>query len=306
MDERQESLALFFDVSTMRLLKRVEYDPIAVTRILTRGGVPRFIAGTLVLRPSGDAERLIIETPAEAAPVLASLDSLEGENAAGSFRQLVSGGYPVIRFGPGGRFLLKPEGTPEEPSGYRQITEATPRGNRNFRLPRTGWEEFSRSRPKRVRDGYDAAQSRFGEEIGPNQVVGNRLWFGKSFNDGEGLTGVGGFGYFDCETRRFELLSPPEIRDWSVSAILVDGGDVWMATCSRGEYGLSPGPLLRWEISAQILHAQPFDSVVHALTLFRSRLHLATDDGIAILSGAEFRRFAVEMKMDGKPRVVRN
>jgi hypothetical protein len=56
-------------------------------------------------------------------------------------------------------------------------------------------------------------------------------------------------GHFDCEMRRFVIYSPPEIRNWSVTSILVAGNNVWMATSSAGEYTSLPHGLLQWEIA---------------------------------------------------------
>lgn len=56
------------------------------------------------------------------------------------------------------------------------------------------------------------------EVIGPNQVEDNKLWLGKSFYDGEGMRGVGSFGYFDTTTRQYQLFMPAEVAPWEISA----------------------------------------------------------------------------------------
>ena len=63
-------------------------------------------------------------------------------------------------------------------------------------LPQSEHDAIPRYRPAFAR--------RFGspwwtvrEEIGPFQLSSNRLWFGLTFYDGEGLTGVGGIQTFD-------------------------------------------------------------------------------------------------------------
>ena len=46
----------------------------------------------------------------------------------------------------------------------------------------------------------------FDERIGPWQLTEGTLWFGKTFYDGEGHTGVGGFGYFDAARKAYRLV----------------------------------------------------------------------------------------------------
>jgi hypothetical protein len=50
------------------------------------------------------------------------------------------------------------------------------------------------------------------------QPEGDKLWFGKTFYDGEGNSGVGGFGYFDTADRQYYLFTPPEVVDCAISA----------------------------------------------------------------------------------------
>ena len=63
----------------------------------------------------------------------------------------------------------------------------------------------------------------------------NRLWFGKTFYDGEGSTGIGGFGYLDTVTRQYVMFSPPAIRPYSVTALLVEPETVWLGATWWGE-----------------------------------------------------------------------
>ena len=79
---------------------------------------------------------------------------------------------------------------------------------RLYELPKSTFEQFARLRPDMVRSGY-GPESIFEEEgIGPYQIVKNRFWFGKSFHDGEGYTGIGGFGYFDPRQKTFCAVFP--------------------------------------------------------------------------------------------------
>lgn len=111
-------------------------------------------------------------------------------------------------------------------------------------------------------------------------------------------------GHFDCETRRFVIYSPPEIRNWSVTSILVAGNNVWMATSSAGEYTSLPHGLLQWEIAERRVKSYGFDAVVNSMTQYRNDLYLATDEGIAILTKHGFRRYLIDMTRDGGHRII--
>lgn len=103
----------------------------------------------------------------------------------------------TIRFGPSGSFQLV---WPEPASLFPVIEEQSGNRIRPYPLPRPPYGE---------------------ERIGPWKLEGDKLWFGKTFYDGEGMTGIGGFGYFEAADRKYHLFAPPEIARWSVSAIEV-------------------------------------------------------------------------------------
>ena len=132
-------------------------------------------------------------------------------------------------------------------SNGRLITERTRRGVIRHRLPQSTYDEFARVRPGRVRNGYRRQGTTVDEKIGPWQVEGERLWFGKTFYDSEGYTGVGGFGYFDAVKKKYRIWSPPEVTASSVSAILVEPETVWLGLVWNGEYGPAPGGLVAFD-----------------------------------------------------------
>lgn len=83
-----------------------------------------------------------------------------------------------------------------------------------YELPQTTFEQLQQLRPEEARSmrSYaDEADEYLGEGIGAFQIVEDRFWFGKSFYYGEGYTGIGGFGYFDPDEKKFVVHSPPEI-----------------------------------------------------------------------------------------------
>lgn len=68
-------------------------------------------------------------------------------------------------------------------------------------LPRTTYDQFAAARPRRVKDGYVRQATELADSAGPWQRKHGAIWFGKYFYDGEGSSGVGGFGYFDPKER---------------------------------------------------------------------------------------------------------
>jgi len=86
------------------------------------------------------------------------------------------GPLPATHFGSGHRFgLTKAKG--EVPL----ITERTGHGSVQYALPQSTYDEFASARPGRVRDGYRRSGTTIDEHIGPWQIEGDRLWFGKTF-----------------------------------------------------------------------------------------------------------------------------
>lgn len=200
--------------------------------------------------------------------------------------------FHAISFGPHGRFRLS------QVDGHRLIAEMGKVSR--FPLPQSTVKQWVRARSDDVSRGLRPEQAVIDEDIGPVQVVGNYLWFGKTFYNGEGSTGVGGFGYFNPATRKYVLFSPLAVRPWSVAALLVEQDALWLALVHRGEYGDSSGGVLRWGRETQKIKRYPLRPVATAITRYQDKLFLATIDGIAVLEGNRFRRFFV----DGRRRVL--
>jgi hypothetical protein len=162
------------------------------------------------------------------------------------------------------------------PSAFiQELTKASPRVRpgadgdsllppevRGHPMPSSSYDEFARARPKRVEDGYSRKDTGIGEEFGPYQRVGSRIWFGKTFYDGEGVTGVGGFGYFDIPTSTYKLLPIKEIAEWSVSAILVEDRYAWIGLVGHPEGADYSGGLLQYDLQTGRVKSYPVEEVV--------------------------------------------
>jgi hypothetical protein len=172
-------------------------------------------------------------------------------------------------------------------------------------IPQSTYDEFARARPQRVRDGYIRG-SKIEERVGGYQVVGERLWFGKAFYDGEGTTGAGSLGYFDTRTKRFTMFSIPELANWSVSALFVETDVVWMGLATYPEGAARSGGLIRYNLLTRTVTR--YDIPDTALTMFRwnDSLFIGTSNGLYILRNNRLTRFRFEPDLDDKFEPVRD
>ena len=194
-----------------------------------------------------------------------------------------------------------------------------------YELPKSTFEELARYRPAEARphERYHSDRSSLpiddeddifeGEGIGPYQIVEDRLWFGKSFYDGEGRTGIGGFGYFDSEAKRYVLFSPPEIIPWSVSALFVGKRNIWLGLVYHGEWGSSAAGLLRFHRSmgrtTKFDLGESYSYQIIGQIKSKSRrfeTYLATNAGLFVESGDGLTRYFFEPMLDGGVDIVKN
>ncbi|HMG71281.1 MAG TPA: hypothetical protein VK544_09225 [Gemmatimonadaceae bacterium] len=175
-----------------------------------------------------------------------------------------------------------------------------PKVLRDHPIPQPTYSEFARARPGRVEDGYDSAGTDIGEFPGPVQVVGDRVWFGKRFYDGEGLTGIGGVGYFDTTTSKYTFLDIPEIVGWSVSAILVQDKDLWIGLVGHPEGADYGGGLLLHDLqTGKTTKYDVKQDVVLAIRRLNNATYLATPTGLLVMKDGQITdRYLVEPKID--------
>ncbi len=172
-------------------------------------------------------------------------------------------------------------------------------------LSRTTYEQFAAARPERVRQGYKREGITFDDSIGPWQQESGLIWFAKNFYDGEGTTSVGGFGYFDTGDRKLHLFQPPEIADWSVSAMSAGPDAVWMALVDNGEYGGSSGGLLRYDRQSETFRKVALPDIAADLVQEGAQVLAATDFGLAVVNGVDVERYFIDVTTDGRLRVAR-
>jgi hypothetical protein len=302
-----------YDVAAKKLAGRFSYLPFAMQRIFSRAGglvivgsdTTRLVA--VDFQPDREPEFELVEG-IEAQSWTSRLKVLEGMMGTGTdqhrYLYLQPEEFEPVRFGSHDAFTLVQE--PGSSMGPRLAIRET-QGSRTVRhpLPQPAYEDFAKARPARVRNGYTKAAVEFNDGIGPWMLEGDRLWFGKTFYDGEGLTGIGGFGYFDTVEKKYRLFTAPEVADYSISAIQVDSDAVWMALVRNGEWGGSGSGVLRFDRRSGSYRKLATGEIGRQFMRAGERLILATDFGISLVQENQLRRYFVDRTSDGRLRVAR-
>jgi len=309
--EQHPNQKFVYDLRAKAMVGRVSYSPVpmyaafalSVGAVFVGSDGRRLVA--VEYRPAATPVFSIIGE-SEARPWAARMSTYTGTVGMDLQQVLYIEPQPFqpVRFGPAGEFTLVRE--PGDSLGPKLVIVER-RGAKSVRhvLPRPAYDEFARVRPARVKDGYSRAGAELNDAIGPWKLEGDRLWFGKTFYDGEGCSGIGGFGYFDSVHGRFRLFAPPEIADWSVSAIAVESETVWLGLVRNGEWGGSGGGLLRFDrVSERVAGTLKLAGIAGAFVRVGDRLAVATSFGIEVIEGDRLRRYFVDRATDGRLRVA--
>jgi hypothetical protein len=266
-----------YDVAARKLVSHFAYAPFSAERVLPG---PRFVmtAGERHLVVNIDAATGDPRVTGAAAPA-------PPESEAG--------------FGSGGRFHLS-----RQKNRYGSEYPVIVSEGKVYPLPQTDSQAWQKARPEDVAAHLHVDEAEMNEQIGPHQLEGGRLWFGKTFYNSEGLTGVGGFGYFDTATASYRLIAPPEIAAWSVSGILVEPGAVWLALYRRGEYGNYPGGLLRWDRNTTTVRRWEMPWIATSIARAGDAIFMGTTDGIAALRGDRITSYFVDRSAAGQYRIA--
>jgi hypothetical protein len=269
-----------YDLAAHRLVSHSSYPPFSTKGVLHGVGGPQFVMT--------DGQRSLLVT----------IDPGSGEPRVTPTAEVPepSGGSAISV----GRFHLTKQKN-KYGSEYPVLTD----GQHVYELAQTDAETFRRARPDDAAptNGSSPIQldpAERNEEIGPHQVEGTRLWFGKSFYNSEGLSGVGGFGYFDTATASFRLFAPPEIYRWSCSAILVEADAVWLALYRRGEYGNDPGGLLRWDRNTTTVQHWDMPWIATSLARSGDGIYMGATNGIALLRDGQITSYFVDRLASGR------
>jgi hypothetical protein len=161
--------------------------------------------------------------------------------------------------------------------------------------------EFEKARPERAKQG---AGWEMDEEIGPSQRVGTRIWAGKTFDEGERMSGVGDIGYFDLPARKWDFLHIHEMADWSTSALLVEPDVIWIGRVSIGEGLARSGGLLKYNRAAKTASVIPLSDRIEKIVRVGKRLYCGTSAGFAIVDQDRAQRFEFTPQMDGSYQIT--
>ena len=267
-----------YDVRTGKLVNHFSYAPFSTERVLEGRNGPQFVVASR-------ERRLMVE-----------IDAAKGEPRALAVAEAPPPAESDVPFGPGGRFHLS--------HSYIAVTERRDAKEKVYPLPQTDPATWKRVRPDDAKTYLHTELAEIHEEIGPYQVEGGRLWFGKTFYNSEGGTGLGGFGYFDSATASYHLIAPPEIYAWSVSGMFVEPDAVWLALYRRGEYGNYPGGLLRWDRNTQSVQHWDMPWIATSIARAGDAIWLGATDGIVALRGDRVVSYFVDRSADGRYRMV--
>jgi hypothetical protein len=289
-----------YDVPSRKLLNHFAYAPFSAERVIHGRDGPQF---AMTDKMADQQQRLLVDIdPATGEPRVLAVAEVPQPPAEAD-----------VPFGPGGRFHLS-KLRDRFSTEYVAVTEREGMKNKIYTLPQTDLKTWQRARPDDAKTYGNIQLAEIREEIGPyqveggqvegGQVEGGRLWFGKTFYNEEGGTGLGGFGYFDPATAQYRLIAPPEIYAWSVSAILVEPGAIWLALYRRGEYGNYPGGLLRWDRKAATVQHWDMPWIAASLARAGDALYMGASDGITVLRGDEFTSYFVDRSASGQYRMA--
>jgi hypothetical protein len=117
-----------------------------------------------------------------------------------------------------------------------------------------------------------------GEMVGAFADESNGYWFGKTFYDAEGDSGRGDIGYLSRDGK-YSMLNLPELRRWSVSALLVEPNAIWAGMIHRGEGPDLGHGILRFDRKTKRVTVYPLSAPIHTLARAGDRLFAGTDRG---------------------------
>jgi hypothetical protein len=191
--------------------------------------------------------------------------------------------------------------TPEQPD-LDELRERV----RQHRPPTSTYRELARARPKMVAPPYDDPGFwMIEEEIGTVQAEGDGIWFGKTFYNGEGATGVGDIGYLDANNR-LRMLHLREAADWSIDSMLVEKDTIWAGLTARPEGADYSGGLLEYSRRTRRATVHTIPDVIGTIVRADDGLFVRTSYGVYVLRQGRLTRFRAEPSIDDGVIVVRD
>lgn len=294
-----------YDVRAKNVVSQFSYQPFEMHRVFPNGSGVVFVGSdrqqllAVDYTPGREPEFRVLGA-AESAKWFRKVQVSEGTEGIDRKRVLFiqPETFQPLRIGLSGPFRLI------DRDGVLAIEEQSGKNVLAYPLPRSSCDVLAAARPREFRNGFSCQGTEFAERIGPWLLEGNQLWFGKTFYDSEGQTGVGGFGYFDTTDRKYHLFAPPEIAPWSVSAIEVAPDAVWMTLVRQGEWGDTSGGLLRYDRQSGTMRRFELPDIGARIIQAGGKILAATGSGIAVVDGDSVKRYFIDRTTGGRLRVA--
>jgi hypothetical protein len=288
-----------YDIRAKALISHFAYQPFAMMQAFTASGRTVFVGRDL----TDLTKRVAVEFHPGGSPEFRILDKGEAAPWLARAGQALYPDHPIpIRFGETDTFTFT--------RGYSDIhgkeypSSIVDNQGKKYPLPQSTYDDFAKARPGDVRDGHIRENTIIEESIGPVQLEDDKLWFGKTFYDGEGMSGVGGFGYFDTTDRQYHLYALPEAADFSISPIRVEPDVIWVSIFHAGEWGDSPAGVLRYDRKTRSVRKYDLPDDVNGFLKSGNRILAYTRSGIAVIEGDQTTRYFVDRTTDGRLRVA--
>jgi hypothetical protein len=171
------------------------------------------------------------------------------------------------------------------------------------RLPQSTYADFARARPGRVANGYREDGTKIAEKIGASQAQDGGFWFGKTFYDGEGTTGVGGIGFLNANGQ-YRWLTIADLSAWSVDAMLVEPDAIWAGLVNHGEGPDHSGGLLRYDRAAKTADVHNVPGVILRIVHVGDAVFLGTMRGLFVLRDDTITWHHMEPDISGRMVVI--
>lgn len=223
---------------------------------------------------------------------LANTD-LEGEVVrANGYLHYRSNGGDLFLFDEKKREWLKPGSIPFPKNPEPDLRAFYGVGMSNM-LPPLAFEVYKKHFSKHVEEmtndqGYlDPKEYQLEQNAVSPVRIGRKTWFGITFYSGEGVTGVGGIGFYDERLGKTGILRLPELVKCSVKSLTAEGASLrieQVRNTEAGEYSCGPPIYLNTETGDITLPALPHDPGLH-WEVIHSTMRIGNEKWIAMDAG---------------------
>lgn len=167
------------------------------------------------------------------------------------------------------------KGFKEFPSNV--IEDSEHEGFINYFLPQPKLDFVMKQRPHALGDTAEHL-------IGPYWVEDDKIWFGLSYAENDGYTGIGGIGYFDLNSKNYYINYLKEIIDWSSSAIYKDGDLIYLGASTMSDDYVIPGGIFRYNLKSSELNIYRIPSFTYNIYKHDGKFYIGANNGFYILT----------------------